>query len=242
MSRFISADTATTASHAFRPSSSIHELSTYPAPSCSRFQGRRGSKEWTVATSLDPYVRFARAPAKFVYHVCVWTMSESIGSATMFMLKLRTSNAFATFGSGTPWGFKVGRYRRTAIPALSGGGPSSRVRTSTSMSFERDLAMYFAWTPAPPYTFGGNSHVKIVVFIARREPRAHTMKVPVRRPAVGRGPSLGGLGPSDSGAGCHQLEPALIASSLPRFPDIGGEWSPQPVGAHRESRPTFRRG
>src|SRR3990170_4116253 len=168
MSRFISADTATTASHAFRPSSSIHELSTYPAPSCSRFQGRRGSKEWTVATSLDPYVRFARAPAKFVYHVCVWTMSESIGSATMFMLKLRTSNVFATFGSGTPWGFKVGRYRRTAIPALSGGGPSSRVRTSTSMSFERDLAMYFAWTPAPPYTFGGNSHVKIVVFIARR--------------------------------------------------------------------------
>src|SRR3990172_10607559 len=90
MSRFISADTATTASHAVRPSFSIHELSAYPAPSCSCFQGRRGSRECTVATSLHPYVRFARAPAKFVYQVCVCTISESIGSEIMFRLHERT--------------------------------------------------------------------------------------------------------------------------------------------------------
>jgi len=77
-------------------------------------------------------------------------MSDAIGSATMFMLKLRTSSAFATFGSGTPRGFRLGRYRRTERPGMSGGGPSSKVRTSTSISFEREVAIYFAWTPAPP--------------------------------------------------------------------------------------------
>src|SRR3989304_2962749 len=100
MSPFISLETATTASHASSPSFSIHELSSYPAPSCSFFHGRSGSREGTVATSLHPYVFFARAPAKFVYHVCVCTMSASVGSGRMFTLKERTPNAFATFGSG----------------------------------------------------------------------------------------------------------------------------------------------
>jgi len=71
MSFFMSWDTAMIASHAMSPSRSIHKLNSYPAPSCSRFHGRRGSREWTVATSFVPYVRFATAPAKFVYHVCV---------------------------------------------------------------------------------------------------------------------------------------------------------------------------
>src|SRR3970040_2462565 len=121
MSRFISSETATTASHASRPSFSIHELSAYPAPSCSFFHGRSGSREWTVATSLHPYVFFARAPAKFVYHVCVCTMSESIGSLTMFTLSERTSNAFAIFGSGAARPWTEGRYRHTLRDGNSGG-------------------------------------------------------------------------------------------------------------------------
>src|SRR3989442_12471720 len=154
MSFFISSDTAITASQAVRPSRSIHELNSYPAPSCSLFQGLRGSREWTVATSLHPYVFFATAPAKFVYHVWVWTISDTIGSATMFILNERTSNAFATFGSGTPRGFRLGRYRRTERPGRSGGGPSSRGRTSPSISFAREGAVYFAGPPAPPEVVG----------------------------------------------------------------------------------------
>src|SRR5881628_3261703 len=149
MSRFISSETATIASHDSRPCFSIHELSSYPAPSCSRFQGLSGSREWTVATSLHPYVRFARAPAKFVYHVWVWTMSESMGSETMFTLRESTSNAFAIFGSGAASARTLGRYRHTLI-GRSGGGPDSSVRTCTSMRFDKARAMYFAWTPAPP--------------------------------------------------------------------------------------------
>src|SRR3990172_10290745 len=157
MTPFISLETATTAPHASSPSFSIHELNAYPAPSCSCFHGRSGSREWTVATSLHPYVFFASAPAKFVYHVCVWTMSASIGSETMFTLNERTSNAFANLGSGAARPWTLGRYRQTLIGRL-GGGPDSSVRTCTSIRFDSASAMYFAWTPAPPYMFGGNSY------------------------------------------------------------------------------------
>src|SRR3990170_2607646 len=149
MSCFISWDTATIASHASSPSLSIHDESSYPAPSCSFFQGRSGSREWTVATSLHPYVFFASAPAKFVYHVCVWTMSASIGAETLFKLNERTSNAFAKLGSGAARPWTLGRYRQTLIGRL-GGGPESSVRTCTSIRFDSASAMYFAWTPAPP--------------------------------------------------------------------------------------------
>src|SRR3990172_13144216 len=126
MSRFISSDTATMASHAWSPSFSIQELRAYPAPSCSFFHGRSGSREWTVATSFEPYVSFANAPAKFVYHVCVWTMSASIGSDTMFTLNERTSHAFANLGSGAARPWTDGRYRQTLIGRLEIGRASCR--------------------------------------------------------------------------------------------------------------------
>src|SRR3990170_1702238 len=150
MSRFISSDTATTASHAWSTSFSIQELRAYPAPSCSFFHGRSGSREWTVATSFEPYVSFANAPAKFVYQVCVCTKSASIGSDTMFTLNERTSHAFANLGSGAARPWTDGRYRQTFRLGSSGGGPVSNVRTWTSTSLDSAVAMYFAWTPAPP--------------------------------------------------------------------------------------------
>src|SRR3972149_7990200 len=116
MSCFISWDTATIASHASTPPLPIHDESSYPAPSCSFFQGRSGSREGTVATSLHPYVFFASAPAKFVYHVCVWTTSASMGSDTMFTLNERTSHAFAIFGSGAARPWIEGLYRHTWRP------------------------------------------------------------------------------------------------------------------------------
>src|SRR3989337_2378537 len=66
MSCFISWETATTASHDSKPSFSIHELSSYPAPSCSFFHGRSGSGEGTVATGLHPYLFFPGAPARLL--------------------------------------------------------------------------------------------------------------------------------------------------------------------------------
>ena len=46
--------TATTASADSMAVRSTHELTSYPPPSCSRFQGRSGSSEWTLSTSGIP--------------------------------------------------------------------------------------------------------------------------------------------------------------------------------------------
>src|SRR3989304_1355312 len=143
MSRFISWLTALTASPAPGPPPPTPQTSSYPFP------GRGGAGEGRVATSLPPYVFFASAPAKFVYHVCVWTMSASIGSETMFTLNERTWNAFANLGPGAARPWTLGRYRQTLIGRL-GGGPDSGVRTCPSNRFDSAGAMYFAWTPAPP--------------------------------------------------------------------------------------------
>src|SRR5438552_12354524 len=104
-------------------------------------------------------MRFAMAPAKFVYHVWVCTIAASIGSATMFMLNERTWRALMILGSPVARPRRVDWYRRTFTPSISGGAPISRVRTSTLMSFANAIVMYFAWTPAPPYIAGGYSHV-----------------------------------------------------------------------------------
>src|SRR5207249_12302887 len=98
----------------------------------------------------------------------------------MFMLKERTWSAFRILGSPVASPRRVDWYRSTFTPPISGGGPTSRVRTSTLMRFASAIVMYFAWTPAPPYIAGGYSHVKTNAFLSAAKYVAATMKVPVR--------------------------------------------------------------
>jgi hypothetical protein len=49
--------------------------------------------------------------------------------------------------------------RTRSEPSATSWSPN--VRTSTSISLASSRVRYSTWTPAPPYTFGGNSLVRI---------------------------------------------------------------------------------
>ncbi len=81
--------TAITASAWFMASRSTQADSSYPPPSCSRFQGRSGSREWTVTTRGTFAACAMTTPPRWVYQVWQWTRSASIGSAAMARLRLK---------------------------------------------------------------------------------------------------------------------------------------------------------
>ncbi len=72
---------------------SAHSDSWYPPPSCSAFHGRSGSSEWLVMTWGTPYVSCASRPARFAYHVWVWTTSAPSTPAAMARSTLNVSSA-----------------------------------------------------------------------------------------------------------------------------------------------------
>jgi len=72
----------------------------------------------------------------------------------MFTLNENTWRALIVRGSPVARPRSVGWYRRTFTPSTFGGGPDSRVRTSTLIRFARAIVMYLAWTPAPPLDRG----------------------------------------------------------------------------------------
>ena len=68
-------------------------------PSCSTFQGRSGSSEWTVRTLGMPHSFEAITPPMSVYQVWQWTRSASSVSLAMARERAKASMAPTKRGS-----------------------------------------------------------------------------------------------------------------------------------------------
>src|SRR6185312_11961272 len=145
-------DTEMIASAASYAVFSAQEDNRYPPPSCSAFHGRCGSNECAVTTCGTPCSSLPMCPAMLAYQVCECSNSTLPVAAT---IDRSTDNvvsaAFAPDRSG------AGRC------PVAPGRSSPKQCTSTSMSLRSSRTRYSTWTPAPPYTSGGNSRVRIAV-------------------------------------------------------------------------------
>src|SRR5208283_4031816 len=145
----------------------MKELARYAEPSCSTFQGRWGSSECVVRTRLAPVSCFARQPARWEYHVWQWTMSTPSSIPAMTRSLSIVSWNFLCRGS---WqgSSKLGLIPRTVrFPSRMSWSPKQMTETRwhPRSILASSRVRYSTWTPAPPYTWGGYSLVKIAIRI-----------------------------------------------------------------------------
>src|SRR3954470_22939980 len=144
-------ETAISASAASRAVRSQKLDSAYPPPSCSAFHGRRGSRLWTGATCGTSEVSLVRWPPRFAYQVWLCARSTSSSDAAM----ARSTDIACRAARYAPRPARASQGRCPCAPSRS----SPQVWTSTSVRRRSSRTRYSTWTPAPPYTSGGNSRV-----------------------------------------------------------------------------------
>jgi hypothetical protein len=110
-------------------------------------------------TSGMPYATLASIPPRCAYHVWQWTTSAVTGSATNPRHRLNAAHTGRSCCGVADRSLATGNPRTRSEPSLMSCSPN--VRTSTSISFASSRVRYSTWTPAPPYTFGGYSLVRI---------------------------------------------------------------------------------
>src|ERR671919_2247058 len=99
----------------------------------------------------------ARCPAKFAYHVWLWTRSASSRPVAIARL---TDIVWSALEYGSPRAtVSHGVKARTSGPSDVASRGAPKHRTSISMSRASSTARYSTCTPAPPYTSGGYSRV-----------------------------------------------------------------------------------
>jgi hypothetical protein len=157
MSSRVALLTATTASAASYAVRSAQLDNRYPPPSCSAFHGRSGSSECAVTTCGTPYRSLAQWPAMFAYQVWEWT-SSALSTAAV-MVRSVDSTRRAELASG----MRASSSECAIAPAR--GSPMQC--TSTASFLRNSRTRKSTCTPAPPYTSGGNSRVRIAIFIPR---------------------------------------------------------------------------
>ncbi len=92
--------TASAASMAVRSQKSDRA---YPPPSCSFFQGRRGSRLWMVMTCGIDHMSLAKWPPRLAYQVWLWTRSLPLAFAAMARsMDMACSAAPSGLGSLSP--------------------------------------------------------------------------------------------------------------------------------------------
>ena len=98
-------------------------------------------------------------PPNCAYQVWQWTTSAVTGSAAQERLRLNAPITGRSHSGASARSMEAGKPRTVSWPLVSSCSP--KVRTSTRISLASSRVRYSTWTPAPPYTFGGYSLVRI---------------------------------------------------------------------------------